>query len=130
MKNLPIDCSALTFRTVEVVGHFDRDSGEQRTTRDGNVPIWNVRVIVQASGEAASKPEILEVRVASLTNLADVLPPFEVVTFDRLTARPWAMVNDGRGNDGVTFSADGVSTGKPPKNGSEPPAAEPVGAQS
>ena len=129
MRNLPIDCSQLIFRTVEVVGHYDRLTGEQRTTRDGAVPIWNVHVLVQGTDDApSSKPEVLEVRVPSLSDLGTVLTPFEIMTFSSLSARPWAMVNDGRGADGVTFSATGVQTVKASPNGVKPAKSEPVPA--
>lgn len=128
MKTLPIDASAVEFRFVECVGVFDRDNGEQKTTRDDKVPLWAVRCLARmTSTEFAGKPEVLEVRVPSRTDLTEVLASFELVKFDGLVARPWAMVNDGRGNDGVTFSATGVSTIKAGKsNGIKPAVAEPV----
>ena len=63
----------------------------------------------------------------SRTDLGTVLTTFEVVVFDSLVARPWAMANDRSGvNDGVTFSATGVAMAKPARNGTKPVTAEAV----
>jgi hypothetical protein len=126
MRSIPIDSNRLELTYFECVPAFDQ-SGIQKTDRNDGRPIWSVRCLARQT-DSTFKPELIEVRVASLTDLGQHLTPFTPVTFDNLTCRAWAMADD-RGNgvrDGLSFTADGASTGKPSRNGKVTPAAPEV----
>lgn len=127
MKSIPVDSTKFEFVFVESVGLFDRESGAQRTDKEGT-PQWEVRCLARQLG-TEFRPEMLPVKVASRRDLAEVLTPFQTVEFQDLAAFAWA-IHEGRGNDGVSFSASGVAHVKPSKNGAAAPKAETVGASS
>ena len=123
MKFIPVAADRFEFLYIETAGLFDRESGVQRTDKE-NVPQWEVRCLVRQIG-AEQRPELLPIKVASRRDLGEVLTPFSVVEFSDLMAYAW-VIHEGRGNDGVAFSASGVSMVKASKNGaakSEPVAA-------
>ena len=121
MKSIPVASEKLEFTFVECVGLFDRESGVQRSDKEGT-PQWELRCLVRQVG-TEFRPEMLPVKVASRRDLSEVLTPFVPVEFTDLQAFAWA-IHEGRGNDGVSFSASGVATIKPSVNGSKAPKVE------
>ena len=119
MRSIPIDTTRLELLYVETVPTFDQQ-GVQKLDRNDSRPLWSVRCLARQT-DSTFKPELIEVRVASLTDLAQVLTAYSPIVFDNLTCRAWAMADD-RGNgvrDGLSFSADGASTSKPGRNGAK-----------
>ena len=125
MKSIPVDASRLEFVFIECVGLFDRESGAQRTDKEGT-PSWELRCLVRQVG-TEFRPEMLPVKVASRRDLAEVLTAYAPVEFTDLQAFAWA-IHEGRGNDGVSFSASGVAMVKASRNGTKPSTPEPVSA--
>ena len=115
MRFVPVDHARLETIYVETVGKMQ--DGAQKVAKDDGRPIWAVRVLIRevGAGVELAKPELVEVAVPSLRDLADVLTPFEPIAFDQLKVFPWSM--DGR--SGLAFSADGCRTGKPARNGAK-----------
>jgi hypothetical protein len=123
MKQFPVDQARLSFILVDLVPVVDRDTGEQRSDRDG-VPAWRANALTTMEGEPGG--EVISVRI-NAPKCPD-LSPLSAVEFDSLTARGWEM--DGR--SGISLSASGVRPAGSAQNGSKGPraAAETVGALS
>lgn len=127
MKFVPVDHSRLELVYVESVPKMVRKDGVsvQKMHAD-NRPVWAVRCLAREVGTNIpdnAKPELIEVAVPNMRDLADVLDAFQPITFDNLRVFPWAMGQDGGGvNQGLAYSADGCKTGKPSANVCKPKA--------
>ena len=126
MRSIPVDGSRLELRFVEAVPKTDQ-AGVQKVTFDTNVPVWELRCLAREI-DSDKRPEIVPVNVPSLSDLGQVLVPYELVSFDGLACLPWHLQQDGgKSNAGVSFSATGVKTIKA-RNGSTAPKTDPTPA--
>ena len=130
MRFVPVDTSRVELIYVESVPKMARDQktgiSAQKIHNDGR-PVWAVRCLAREVGSTVpenAKPELIEVAVPNPRALAEVLDPFQPISFDNLRTFAWAMGQDGGGvNQGLAWSADGCKTIKAKTNGIKP---EPV----
>ena len=124
LTTIPVDGSRFEFTFAESGPFFDFKSGEQQMDRVDGRPLWLVVALFKEVGEDRSVGRgvgMVKVKVPSLTPFDVVLTPFSQISFDGLTARPYAMAQEGgRVNDGLTLTASGVTVVKPSANGAKP----------
>lgn len=112
MKFVPVDASRLEAVFIDAVPKL-RDKVQQINAE--GVPVWACRVMCRWL-DTDDKPEIIEVAIASRTNMSDNLQAFQHLELQGLKTFPWQM----EGRSGLAFSADGARTIKPKTNGTKP----------